>query len=122
MQRADHGAPRCPRRSLWRRRASAALRCLRRSVNLVMGREHVAQRRRAHDTARQDLCNMIQYVLTYYPNVGASKRETANGGTATGPRGGARGPRPGAGGGAATSRAALLALILDGLNLWRETN
>jgi hypothetical protein len=24
---------------------------------------------------------MIQYVLTYYPNVGASKRETANGGT-----------------------------------------
>jgi hypothetical protein len=46
---------------------------------------------------------MIQYVLTYYPNVGASKRETANGGTQPplpGPRGarlGARGPRPGAG-------------------------
>ena len=70
---------------------------------------------------------MIQYVLTYYPNVGASKRETANGARrhaqpARGGRGGARGPRPGAGGGAATSRAALLALILDGLNLWRETN
>jgi hypothetical protein len=42
---------------------------------------------------------MIQYVLTYYPNVGASKRETANGGTATGPRGarGGRGRAPGAG-------------------------
>ena len=67
---------------------------LRRSVNLVMGREHVAQRRRAHDTARQDLCNMILYVLTYYPNVGASKRETANGArrhaTANRPAGGAR--------------------------------
>ena len=46
---------------------------------------------------------MIQYVLTYYPNVGASKRETANGGTQPRspanprPAGGARGPRPGAG-------------------------
>ena len=35
---------------------------------------------------------MIQYVLTYYPNVGASKRETANGARrhATGPRGARR--------------------------------
>jgi len=55
---------------------------------------------------------MIQYVLTYYPNVGASKRETANtqhqhGGTQP-----ARGGRAGAAAGrrgrpAATSRAAL---------------
>lgn len=45
---------------------------------------------------------MIQYVLTYYPNVGASKRETANGGTqpSRGGRAAARGGRgraPGAG-------------------------
>lgn len=35
---------------------------------------------------------MIQYVLTYYPNVGASKRETANGGTQRNPA-----PRPAGG-------------------------
>ena len=40
---------------------------------------------------------MIQYVLTYYPNVGASKRETANGGTQ--PRSPARGGRAAARGG-----------------------
>ena len=64
---------------------------------------------------------MIQYVLTYYPNVGASKRETANGGTqpARGGRAGAAAGRPGRGRKRnPTSRAALR---LDALMLERKT-
>ena len=71
---------------------------LRRSVNVVWG-ANTLRSAAARMTRDQDLCNMIQYVLTYYPNVGASKRETANGGTqpARGGRAGAAAGRPGRG-------------------------